>query len=321
LIQLIGQVGFDGRAVIVTGAGNGLGRAHALELARRGAGVVVNDLGGSTDGAGASTGPADFVVDEIRAAGGRAVASYSSVADDSGCRSIAAAALDAFGRVDAVIHNAGILRNAPFESMTDDRVWPVLETHLFGAFFLSRAVYPTMVDQGYGRLVFTSSGSGAFGRVEGANYAAAKAGVLGLCNALALEGARHGVLANALLPVGFTRLAGAPDAADESAAAARSREEAAASNPRMMPEWVTPLAVYLASEACTRTQRFYSAAVGRYARVFVGAAAGWYADGDTAPSVEDVAAHLDEIEGLGDYDLPTSVFEELESIRRRHGRG
>ncbi len=307
--------------MIVTGAGNGLGRAHALELGRRGASVVVNDLGGATDGAGASRQAADFVVDEILAGGGRAVASYASVADAAGCHEIAETALDAFGRVDAVVHNAGILRNAPFGSMTDDRLWPVLETHLLGAVFLSRAVYPAMVAQGYGRLVFTSSGSGAFGRVEGANYAAAKAGLLGLCNALALEGAPHGVLANALLPVGFTRLAGAPAAADASATAERVRADAAAANPRMMPEWVTPLAVYLASEACTRTQRFYSAALGRYARVFVGAAAGWYAGGDSAPSVEDVVDHLDEIERLDDYDLPGSVFEELELIHTRYGSG
>lgn len=312
------DIRFDGRAVIVTGAGNGLGRAHALELARRGADVVVNDLGGSTSGEGASARAADFVVDEIRAGGGNAVASYASVADDAGCQAIAAAALDAFGRVDAVVHNAGILRNAPFESMSDDRVWPVLETHLLGAFFLSRAAYPAMVAQGYGRLVFTSSGSGAFGRVEGANYAAAKAGVLGLCNALALEGAPHGILANALLPVGFTRLAGAPDAVDDSTEAARRREELASASPRMMPEWVTPMAVYLASEACTRTQRFYSAAVGRYARVFVGAAAGWYADDTGPPSVEDLVAHLDDVERLDDFDLPSSVFDELDLIRTRH---
>ncbi len=307
--------------MVVTGAGNGLGRAHALELGRRGADVVVNDLGSSTDGTGASRHAADFVVDEIVAGGGRAVASYASVADATGCGEIAATALDAFGRIDAVVHNAGILRNAPFESMTDDRLWPVLETHLLGAFFLSRAVYPTMVAQGYGRLVFTSSASGAFGRVDGTNYAAAKAGVLGLCNALALEGAPHGVLANALLPVGFTRLAGAPAATDLSMEAQRARADAAATTPRMMPEWVTPMAVYLASEACTRTQRFYSAATGRYSRVFVGAAAGWYAGGDSAPSVEEVVGHLDEIERLDDYDLPSSVFEELELIHRRYGPG
>ena len=315
------DIRFDQRVVIVTGAGNGLGRAHALEFGRRGASVVVNDLGGATDGTGTSSRSADFVVGEIVAAGGRAVASYSSVADDVGCRAIAATALAAFGRIDAVVHNAGILRNAAFGAMTDDHVWPVLETHLLGAFFLSRAVYPTMTTQGYGRLVFTSSGSGAFGRVDGANYAAAKAGLLGLCNALALEGAAHGVLANALLPVGFTRLAGAPDAADDSDDATRARADAAASSPRMMAEWVTPMAVYLASEACTRTQRFYSAALGRYARVFVGVAAGWDAEGDDPPSAEGVMEHLDQIESLDEYDLPSSVFDELGLIEARRRRG
>ncbi len=259
------DIRFEGRAVIVTGAGNGLGRAHALELGRRGADVVVNDLGGSTAGDGASTRAADFVVDEIRAAGGSALASYDSVADDAGCRAIAEQTRDHFGRVDAVVHNAGILRNAMFEEMTDERLWPVLQTHLLGAVFLSRAVYPAMIERGYGRLVFTASGSGAFGRPNGANYAAAKAGILGLCNALALEGATHGILANAILPVGFTRLAGAPDATDTSDAAVAARRDAEAANPRFAAEWVTPMAVYLASEACTRTQHFYSAANGRFA--------------------------------------------------------
>jgi NAD(P)-dependent dehydrogenase (short-subunit alcohol dehydrogenase family) len=313
------DIGFEGRAVIVTGAGNGLGRAHALELGRRGADVVVNDLGGSTTGDGASPRAADFVVDEIRAAGGSAVASYDSVADDAGCRALAEQTLARFGHVDAVVHNAGILRNAMFEEMTDERLWPVLQTHLLGAVFLSRAVYPAMIEQGYGRLVFTASGSGAFGRPNGANYAAAKAGILGLCNALALEGAAHGILANAILPVGFTRLAGAPEAADTSDAAVIARRDAEARSPRLQAEWVTPMAVYLASEACTRTQHFYSAANGRFARVFVGATAGWNTPGDAPPSVEDIAGHLDVIEDRAAYDLPTSVYDELELIRARFG--
>jgi NAD(P)-dependent dehydrogenase (short-subunit alcohol dehydrogenase family) len=307
---------FDDRAVVVTGAGNGLGRAYALDLARRGAHVVVNDLGTATDGVGVSARAADHVVDEIRGGGGVAVASYDSVADDEGCRRIAQTAVDEFGRLDVVVHNAGILRNAMFEDMTDDRLLPVLATHLMGAFFLSRAAYPVMVEQGYGRFVFTSSGSGAFGRVNGANYNAAKAGILGLCNALSLEGAPHGVLANAILPVGFTRLGGAPDAADRSEAADAARADASSSRPRSLPEWVVPMVTYLASEQCTRTHHYYSAASGRYARAFVGVAQGWYAPGDVPPSAEDIEEHLATIEDLSSFDLPMSVFEEIELINR-----
>ncbi len=229
------MIGFTGRTVIVTGAGNGLGRSHALELGRRGAHVVVNDLGASTDGHGESQAAADLVVDEIRRAGGSAVASYASVADDDGCRAIAEVARNAHGRIDALVHNAGILRNAPFHEMTDDRFFPVLETHLLGAFYLTRAVYPTMIEQRYGRIVFTSSGTGAFGRADGANYASAKAALLGLCNALAIEGADHGILANAILPVAFTRLAGAPDITDTSEAAVAARAEAASSRRACCP--------------------------------------------------------------------------------------
>lgn len=184
------NISFEGRVAIVTGAGNGLGRAHAHELARRGALVVVNDLGGATDGQGSGRRVADHVVGEITAAGGRAVASYDSVADDEGCRRIAALALDVGGRIDAVVHNAGILRNSRFDGMTDDHWFPVLETHLLGGFYLSRAVWGPMTEAGYGRIVVTASSSGLWGRVEGANYGAAKAGLVGLCNVLALEGRR-----------------------------------------------------------------------------------------------------------------------------------
>jgi NAD(P)-dependent dehydrogenase (short-subunit alcohol dehydrogenase family) len=318
------SVDFHDRAVIVTGAGNGLGRAYALELARRGASVVVNDYGGTTDGTGSSTRAADHVVAEIHAAGGRSVASYDSVAGDAGARAIATRALDAFGRIDVVVHNAGILRNAPFSEMTDERWLPVIDTHLFGGFSLSRAVWPAMVAAGYGRMVFTSSASGLWGRADGANYAAAKAGIVGLANVLALEGEVHGILVNAVLPVGATRLAGAPEASDTSAGAQAQRTEARAN--RMAPEWVAPLVVYLASDTCDRTHRIYSAVRGRYAEAFVGVADGWVAPGDEPPTADAVATHLGAIEDRGSYAVPGSVFHEVQLASARvdastHQRG
>ena len=302
--------------MIVTGAGNGLGRAYALELGRRGAQVVVNDFGGTTSGEAGSRRAADFVADEIRAEGGVAAPSYDSVADPDGVASMVAVALEHFGRIDAVVHNAGILRNAALPELTDDQFLPVLSTHLVGAFQLTRAVWPIMVGQGYGRFVFTSSASGMWGRPDGANYCSAKAGIVGLCNAVALEGAEHGILANVIMPVAYTRLGGAPDAADTRPEADARRAKAAA-NARFMPEWVTPIVVYLASQVCTRTHRYYSAVNGRYARVFVGVAAGWSAQLTAPPSAEEIQAHLELIESLDDFDLPESTFHEIDIVTSR----
>jgi len=302
------DIRFDGQVVVVTGAGNGMGRAYALELARRGATVVVDDPGVATDGTGGGRRAADHVVDEITRAGGAAIASYASVADDDGCRELAATALALTGRIDAVIHNAGILRNAPFLEMTDERWFPVQATHLLGAFFLSRAVWPSMVAAGYGRMVFTSSASGAWGRVQGANYGAAKAGILGLCNVLALEGEEHGILCNAILPIGSTRLGGAPDASDTSAEAEAAR--AAALENRSSPEWVVPMVTYLASSACDRTHRSYSAVRGRYAEVFTSVADGWVAPAGPPPPAEELVARLDVIEDRSWATVPRDTFAE-----------
>lgn len=309
-------LGLRGRVVIVTGAGNGLGRAHAHQLAAEGAIVIVNDLGGSTDGQGSNRQAADHVVAEIRASGGVATASYDSVGDSSGCQNLIEETVHAHERIDAIVHNAGILRNAPIPEMTDEHLGPVLDVHLMGALWLTRAAWPVMLEQAFGRLVYTSSGTGAWGRADGANYASAKAGLIGLCNVAAIEGQSHGIFANAVFPVASTRLAGMPDSTDTSEAAEAKRQEAAAS-PRMGPEWVSPLVAWLASPSCDRTHRFYSAVRGRYAEVFIGVAEGWIADGEEPPSPAEVAARVDAIEDRSEFDVPSSVFDEVAKVAAR----
>jgi NAD(P)-dependent dehydrogenase (short-subunit alcohol dehydrogenase family) len=309
-------IDFGGRVVIVTGAANGLGRAHALELARRGAAVVVNDFGVAVDGTGASHDAADAVVEEITRAGGRAVASYESVASAEGGQAIVDTAVDAYGRLDAVVNNAGILRNNSFADMTDEQLFGVLGTHLLGSFFVSQPAFRVMRDAGYGRFVFTSSGSGLFGLANQANYVASKAGIAGLSSAVALEGAAHGIRSNVVAPVAVTRIAAGmrPDDISESDLALAGRGDPKLELPTE-PEFVTPMVVYLASEACDFTQRMYSASGGRFARVFTGVTRGWYGPLDQPASAEDVREHLAQIDDRGEYQIPTTVFDESGGIR------
>ena len=191
-------INFDGKVAIVTGAGGGLGRCHALDLAKRGAKVVVNDLGGSVDGSGGSSEAADKVVEEIKAAGGEAISNGSSVTDDAGVANMVQQTMDAYGRIDALVNNAGVLRDKSFAKMEVGDFSFVVDVHLFGTMKPTKAVWPIMKEQGYGRILVTSSSSGLYGNFGQANYGAAKLGVVGLINTLKLEGQKHNIHVNAL---------------------------------------------------------------------------------------------------------------------------
>ena len=229
---------FNGKVAIVTGAGGGIGRCHAIEFARRGAKVVVNDLGGSVDGSGAGD-AADAVVAQIRAFGGDAVANKASVADRDGAKSIAADALAAYGRIDILVNNAGILRDKTFKNMTLDEFDIVMRVHLTGTAYVTHAVWPHMYEQRYGRIVFTSSGSGIFGNFGQSNYGAAKMGMLGLANVLALEGANRNVRVNCLGPGAATRMTNTVPGRDENLDAP---------DPLRHPALVSPAVLYMCSE-------------------------------------------------------------------------
>lgn len=293
------RIDFAGRTVVVTGAGNGIGRAHALLLGERGAHVVVNDVGGSVSGDGASVAVAQAVVDEIVAVGGSAVASTASVAEAEGGRALVETALETSGRVDAVIHNAGILRDRSFAKVEDSDVDPVLDVHLRGAFNVLRPAWPVMIEQGYGRVLLTTSASGLLGNFGQASYAAAKAGLLGLMNVLSLEGRRHGIQVNCLSPTAATRMTEGllGDLADQ-----------------FDPRHVAAVATYLVSERCELTHHVLSAAGGRVARLFVGTAPGWYSGPEPA-SPDDVHAAIDAITSLDGWIAPDDGAGEVELIR------
>jgi len=287
---------FDGRVAIVTGAGGGLGRAYALELARRGARVVVNDLGGTVDGTGGEHSAADRVVAEIEALGGEAVPNYDSVATVEGGRSITQTALDAFGTVDIVINNAGILRDRSFAKLDPADLDAVLDVHLKGAFYVTQPAFRVMKEKGYGRLVFTSSNAGILGNFGQSNYGAAKAGLVGLSNVLAIEGAKYNIKSNVIAPIARTRM---------------TQELLGPLAELMDPEQVTPMVVYLASEACRFTHEIFSAGGGRYARFFIGATQGWFAGAGVVPSVEEVRDHLDEIRSTDGFETFSSIADEI----------
>lgn len=290
------EISFDGKVAVVTGAGNGLGKTYALELAARGALVVVNDLGGSRDGTGVDTAAAQQVVDQIVAAGGSAVPSYESVATAAGGAAIVQTALDAFGTVDVVINNAGILRDKSFTNMSAEDIRTVLDVHLLGAFHVTQPAFRVMKEHGYGRLVFTSSNAGVFGNFGQANYGAAKTGLIGLSNVLAIEGMKYGIKSNVVMPVARTRL---------------TEELLGPLADTLKAELITPLVIFLASESCSVSQEVYSALAGRFARVFTAVTDGWLCPSDSHPTAEDILDNLELIRDRQAFALPANSQDEL----------
>jgi NAD(P)-dependent dehydrogenase (short-subunit alcohol dehydrogenase family) len=305
-------IDFDGQVAIVTGAGRGLGRLYALDLAKRGASVVVNDLGGTMGGDGADASVADQVVDEITQAGGQAVASHHSVDSPEGGQAIVDTAADTFGRLDVVVSNAGIFNSIPFDALSPGDWRQMLQVHLDGGFYLSQPAYKVMAEQNYGRFVFISSSAGNFGQPMEAHYAAAKTGLVGLSNVIAIEGAAHSILSNTVLPTGFSRMV------TETVGDEKFLKESGFMR-AIRAELVVPLVTFLASRACEFTHRNYSACAGRYARVFMGLGEGWLADAEAEPSADDILAHLDEVSATDKFIVPDSIVDEVLEVCDRLG--
>jgi NAD(P)-dependent dehydrogenase (short-subunit alcohol dehydrogenase family) len=306
------MIDFTDQVAIVTGAGRGLGRLYALELARRGAAVIVNDLGGTMHGEGADVSIADEVVAEIEGAGGVAVASHDSVASPEGGEAIVRTAVERFGRLDAVVSNAGIFNSIAFDELSPDDWRRMLSVHLDGGFYLSQPAYKVMKEQRYGRFVFISSSGGMFGQPWESHYAAAKAGLVGLSNVIAIEGAEHGILSNTVLPFGFSRMVtetvGDPEALKQIGFL-----------DVIKPELVVPMVVFLASRACEFSHQNYSACAGRFARVFIGLGEGWFAEKDSNPTADDIQAHLSEVSATEPFTVPGSIFEEVFAVAAQLG--
>jgi NAD(P)-dependent dehydrogenase (short-subunit alcohol dehydrogenase family) len=285
------QLSFEGRVAVITGAGRGLGYEYGLRLAERGAKVVINDLGVALDGEGGDSSLADLAAKEVLALGGSAVADTNSVSTPDGARALISTALDNFGRLDILINNAGIVADSTFHKLDLGRVADVLAVHLQGTFNVTAAAWPLMREQGYGRVINTSSTSGLFGNFGQGAYAAAKSGVVGLTRVLALEGAKRGILVNAIAPGAVTRMT--PDGSGLDAAV-------------MSPSAVSPMVVYLAHESCEVTGEVYRAAGGHVARIFIGITAG-HSSGSLTP--EEVRDNLPAIRDLDGFRVPSSALD------------
>jgi len=303
-----GRISFANQIAIVTGAGRGLGRAYALDIARRGGAVIVNDVGGIDD----PEGPwADKVVDEIRTAGGRAIASRDDVSSPEGGASLTDAALRHFGSVDILVNNAGVVDGDMFETISLDQIQRVIGVNLLGVFYATQPAWRVMKKKGYGRIIMTSSGA-VFGMQGISSYVASKGGILTLSHALALEGASHGIQVNAVLPYAVSNIR--QDRPNVAPDAARILAAQQALVDRRTTQSVTPLILYLASRDCAVTGQAFSALAGRYGRVFLDVTEGWLGRDANAVTAEDIAAHIDAIGDASRFIVPDSIAEELESV-------
>lgn len=297
---------FDDKVVIVTGAGGGLGRAHALLFAKHGARVVVNDLGGSSHGEGANASAADLVVAEIRAAGGTAVANHDSVTDGG---KIVQNALDSFGRVDVLVNNAGILRDKSFQKMEDADWDLVYKVHVEGAYKVTHAAWPHLREQNFGRVIFTASTSGIYGNFGQSNYGMAKLGLYGLTRTLALEGRKNNILVNAIAPTGATRMT-------EGLIPAQVFEQ-------LKPELISPLVVYLGSEACSETSSLFEVGGGWIGKVRWERSLGVGFDPRAGFTPEEVAAHWQQIcdftDAVHPNDSMTAMKEMMANLQKYAG--
>ena len=303
---------FDEQVAVITGAGGGLGKQYALLLASRGARVVVNDIGGSVTGEGSNSEAADAAAAEIRDLGGEAIADSHSVTSPEGGEAIIDTALRAWGRVDILINNAGIVGDAPFEEMTADRFEPLLDVHLRGAFHVTRPAWKLMRDKGYGRILNTCSAAGILGSPGMTNYGSAKTGLIGLTRVLAAEAASENIKINAIAPIAYTRmlthsLEGAGQQ-DDPAAQAVLDDLVSQYLQKLDPVLVAPVAAFLTHRDCPVSGEIYTVGAGHVSRFFIGRTKGFYSP---ALSIEDVRDHLDTIRDEAGYTVPGGTADEM----------